>query len=110
MAYDEELADRIRDVLSAEPDVTERRMFGGLAFLVAGNMAVAAGSAGAMMVRVDRDRTDELLRIDGVAPQVMSGREIKGWLEVSGGALRTDEQLSTWVRRGVDHARTLPAK
>ncbi len=110
MAYDEELADRIRELLGSEPDVSEKRMFGGLAFMVAGNMAVAAGSKGALMVRVDRDRSGELLRIEGVEPQVMAGREIRGWLTVSGDALRTDEQLGTWVRRGVDHARTLPAK
>ena len=110
MAYDEDLAGRIRDLLGTGPDVTEKRMFGGLAFLVAGNMAVAASGKGGLMARVDRDQTDELLRTDGVEPMVMAGRETRGWLRVAAQELDTDEQLAVWVRRSVDYARTLPAK
>lgn len=110
MAHDEELADRIRELLGPERDVTEKRMFGGLAFMVAGNMAVAASSKGGLMARVDRNESAKLLELDGVEPMVMAGRETRGWLRVAAGAVRTDEQLSTWVRHSVDYARTLPAK
>ena len=110
MAYDDDLADWIRALLGPERGITEQRMFGGLAFLVAGNMAVAASGKGGLMVRVDRAEADQLLETEGVEPMVMAGRVTRGWLRVTADAVRTDEQLGAWVRRGVDHARTLPAK
>ncbi len=110
MAYDTELADRIRELLGAEKGVEEKRMFGGLAFLVNGNMAVAASGRGGLMVRVPADETDKLLAREHVEPMVMAGRETRGWLRVSGDGVKTKRQLQSWVSRGVDYAKTLPAK
>ena len=110
MAYDEELANRIRELIAGEPDVTEKRMFGGLAFLIGGNMSVAASGQGGLMVRVDPEETDELLAKPDTRPFVMRGRETKGWLRVDDGGVRTKRQLEPWVKRGVAYARSLPAK
>ena len=110
MAYDEALADRIRGLLADEADVTERRMFGGLAFLVAGNMAVTASGRGGAMVRVGPEAFDELVATTGAEPEVMKGKPMRGWVRVDGEDVRTKRQLSTWVRRGVDYARSLPPK
>lgn len=110
MTYDEDLAHRIRALLADEP-YTELRMFGGLAFLVGGHMAVAASGQGGLMVRVDPDDAEALL--DGshdAEPMVMRGREMRGWLRVAAGAVRADGQLEPWVRRGVAYARSLPPK
>jgi TfoX/Sxy family transcriptional regulator of competence genes len=110
MAYDRELADRIRAVLDDQPDLTERAMFGGLGFMVNGNMGVAAGSDGDIMVRVDPDGADELLA-DGTARRmVMRGREMAGWLLVDPAALADDEALERWARIGIDYAAGLPPK
>ena len=108
MAYDEALAERIRAMLPDEP-VDEKKMFGGLAFLVGGNMSVAASGQGGLMVRVDPDETESLLRERGVAPMEMRGRTMSGWLRVSDDVL-DDETLQAWVDRGVGYARTLPRK
>ena len=109
MAYDEDLADRIRVALSGVP-VTEKKMFGGLAFLVGGNMSVAASGQGGLMVRVDPDQTEELLREPGAAEFEMGGRgAMKGWLRVSADVL-DDAALQAWVDRGVAYARSLPPK
>lgn len=110
MAYDEELADRVRSVISAEPGLTESRMFGGLAFLLGGHMAVAVSGQGGLMVRADPVDTGTLTAGDGVEPMQMRGRPMKGWLLVSGQALSADEQLARWVAVGVDFVRTLPPK
>ncbi len=110
MAYDEDLAERIREQLADEPDLTEQRMFGGLAFLVAGNMAVAASGQGGLLARVDPDSGESLLRKPHVSPMEMRGRELSGWLRVGPEALRTKRQLEPWVRRSVAYARSLPAK
>lgn len=110
MAYDEDLAERIRELLADEPDLTQKRMFGGLAFLVAGRMAVAASGQGGLLARVDPDEGEELMRSDGVAPMEMRGREMAGWLRVDSSALEGKADLETWVRRGVTYARSLPAK
>jgi TfoX/Sxy family transcriptional regulator of competence genes len=110
VAYDEELADRIRELLSDERDVTEKRMFGGLAFLVGGKMSVNASGQGGLLVRVDPARTDRLLRGAHVEPFVMRGRPMDGWLRVDADGVHTTRQLRTWVDRGVDYARSLPAK
>jgi TfoX/Sxy family transcriptional regulator of competence genes len=110
MAYDEDLANRIRELIAGEADVTERRMFGGLAFLIGGNMSVAASGRGGLMVRVDPEQTDELVAKPHAQPFVMRGREMQGWLRVDDEGVRTKRQLEPWVKRGVAYARTLPAK
>ena len=110
MAYDEDLADRIREVLVGESEVTEKRMFGGLAFLVGGNMAVAASGQGGLMVRVEPEDTDALLAKPHARPMEMRGREMQGWLRVDLEGVRTKRQLAPWVARGVAYARSLPSK
>ena len=110
MAYDEELADRIRELLAGERGVTEKRMFGGLAFLVDGKMAVTASGKGGVLARVDPAQTDRLARNAHVDPFVMRGRPMDGWLRVDAAGVRTTRQLRTWVDRGVAYVRTLPAK
>lgn len=109
MAYDEELANRIRELVAAESGLTEQRMFGGLSFLINGNMSVAASGKGGLLVRVNPDGADDLLG-EQVEPMVMGGREMRGWLRVDDGAVVSDEQLQQWVERGVAYARSLPAK
>ena len=110
MAYDEDLANRVRELVAAEPGITERRMFGGLAFLVGGNMAVAASGQGGLMVRVDPEQTDALVAKAHARPFEMRGRAMQGWLRVDADGLRTRRQLEPWVARGVAYARSLPAK
>jgi hypothetical protein len=111
-AYDEELADRIRKVLSDLDvhGVREQKMFGGLAFLVGGHMAVAASREGGLLVSVDRDDADALLDSPHTRPMVMRGREMAGWLRVDPEGVRTKRQLAPWVRRGVAHVRSRPRK
>jgi TfoX/Sxy family transcriptional regulator of competence genes len=110
MAYDEALAERIRGVLDSDRGVTERRMFGGLAFLVNGNMAVAASGQGGLLLRVDPQRGNELLKQPHVRPMVMRGRAMDGWLRIDDESLRTKSQLQRWVKQGVEYARSLPPK
>jgi TfoX/Sxy family transcriptional regulator of competence genes len=110
MAYDEDLAQRIRDLVGDGHDVSEKRMFGGLAFLVGGNMAVAASGQGGLMVRVDPDETRALLSEPHAQPLEMRGREMAGWLRVEDDGVRTTQDLEPWVARGVAYARSLPAK
>lgn len=110
MAYDEELAHRIRAALSDVPDLTERSMFGGLGFMVAGNMAVAAASKGSLMVRIDPADAEQLTQADGVDRMEMRGRRMDGWLLVEQSALQDDAALQTWIGRGLDYARALPPK
>ena len=110
VAYDEDLANRIRGLIARQPDVSEQRMFGGLAFLVGGNMSVAASGQGGLMVRVDPEETDVLLAKPHAQPFEMRGRAIQGWLRIDAAGVRTNRQLEPWVRRGVAYARTLPAK
>jgi TfoX/Sxy family transcriptional regulator of competence genes len=110
MAYDEELARRIRDLVAEEPGVTEKKMFGGLAFLVDGNMAVAASGQGGLLVRVDPAQSDELVARSSARPMEMRGRTMAGWLRVDGEDVRTKRQLAAWVRRGTSFARSLPPK
>ena len=109
-ASDEDLAERIRALLAGDRDVTERRMFGGLAFLVGGHLAVAASGQGGLMVRVDPERDEELLAGAHVTRVVMRGRPLRGWLRVDTEAVRTPGQLEPWVQRGVAYARSLPTK
>jgi hypothetical protein len=110
MAYDEDLANRIRESLSGERDVDEKRMFGGLAFLINGHMSVAASGRGGLMVRVPPDDTAKLLERAHVAPMVMAGRQTRGWLRVADEGIATRRQLQTWVDRGVAYAKGLPPK
>jgi TfoX/Sxy family transcriptional regulator of competence genes len=110
MAYDEDLANRIRELIAGEPDITEQRMFGGLAFLVAGNMSVAASGQGGLMVRVDPEDTEALITKPHAGPFEMRGRAMQGWLRVDAEGVRTKRQLEPWVRRGVAYARSLPPK
>ena len=105
MAYDEDLANRIREQLADRNAVTEKRMFGGLAFLVDGSMAVAASRTGGLMVRVDPAESDDLVEADGVARMVMRGRQMDGWLLVDAERVAGDDELAAWVGRGVAAAR-----
>jgi TfoX/Sxy family transcriptional regulator of competence genes len=110
MAYDEDLANRIRELIAGEPGVTEKQMFGGLAFLVGGNMSVAASGQGGLMVRVDPEDTAALVARPHARPFEMRGREMRGWLRVDAEGVRTKRQLEPWVKRGVAYARSLPPK
>lgn len=110
MAYDEDLANRIRELLADEEGVTEMSMFGGLAFLLGGNMAVAASGQGGLLARVGADEGETLLSSPHVSAMVMRGREMKGWLRVGAEGVRTQRALAPWVRRGVVFARSLPPK
>jgi TfoX N-terminal domain len=109
VAYDEELANRIREVVAAEAGATEKRMFGGLAFLINGNMAASSSGHGGMLLRVDPADTDALVDAPRVERAVMRGRAMDGWLRVDVAAL-PDDDLDAWIRRGVDYARSLPPK
>jgi TfoX/Sxy family transcriptional regulator of competence genes len=110
MAYDEHLADRIRELVGGEPGLTERKMFGGLAFLIDGNMAVAASGQGGVLVRVDPAQSDALVATTGARPMEMRGRPMQGWLRVAPEDLRSRRQLARWVELGTSYARSLPAK
>jgi TfoX/Sxy family transcriptional regulator of competence genes len=110
MAYDEDLADRIRELVAGEKRLTEKRMFGGLAFLIGGNMAVAASGQGGILVRVDPAQTDKLVSTTKAKPMVMRGKAMDGWLRVGADDVRQKRQLTTWVTRGVSYARSLPPK
>ena len=105
MAYDEDLANRIREQLADQDAVTEKRMFGGLAFLVHGHMAVAASRTGGLLARVDPAASDELVAAAGVERMVMRGREMDGWLMVDADRVAADADLAPWVERGVAAAR-----
>jgi TfoX/Sxy family transcriptional regulator of competence genes len=110
VAFDEDLADRIRELVAQERGITEQRMFGGLAFLVDGHMAVAASREGGLLLRVDPDETERLVGRDHVRRFEMRGRPMDGWLRVDDAGLRTKRQLGGWVTRGVAYARSLPPK
>ncbi|HLI56671.1 MAG TPA: TfoX/Sxy family protein [Actinomycetota bacterium] len=110
MAYDEDLADRIRVLLDGEPGVVEKKMFGGLAFLIGGHLAVSASGHGGILVRVDPADTDQHLASSTAEVAVMRGRPMDGWLRVAPGDLRTKQQLGKWVRLGIAHARSLPPR
>ena len=110
MAYDEDLADRIRELLAGDAAVSEKKMFGGLAFLVGGHMSVAASGRGGLMVRVDPEETDALVAKPHAGPFEMRGRPLDGWLRIAPEGVRTKRQLQSWVDRGVTYARSLPPK
>jgi TfoX/Sxy family transcriptional regulator of competence genes len=110
VAYDEELVNRIRELVATGPDVTEKRMFGGLAFLVGGRMAVSASGKGGLLLRCDPAETEALLDKPHAGPFEMRGRVMEGWLRVDAEGVGTKRQLERWVARGVDYARSLPPK
>ncbi|MCH5676309.1 TfoX/Sxy family protein [Streptomyces gilvus] len=110
MAYDEALAERVRRHLEADPDVTEKRMFGGLAFLLRGNMAVSASGGGGLMVRVGPDATDAALARPGARLVDMTGRPMRGWIVVDPSALADDSVLGAWIDEGYAFAAGLPPK
>jgi TfoX/Sxy family transcriptional regulator of competence genes len=110
VAYDEEVANRIRELVGSEPDLTEQKMFGGLAFLVRGNMAVAASGQGGVLVRVDPAESDALVATTNARLVEMRGRRMQGWLRVDPEDVRTERQLAKWVALGTTYARSLPAK
>lgn len=110
MAFDEKLAGRIRDLIDVGGRVEEKTIFGGLAFLVEGNMVIAASGEGGILVRVDRDQGDELVSRTAAELAVMRGRPMRGWLRVAPDALGTKRQLEPWVRMATDYASSLPAK
>jgi len=110
VAYDEDLADRIRELLAEPRGVTEKKMFGGLAFLIHGNMAIAASGQGGVLVRVDPAESDRLVASTKARPMVMRGREMAGWLRLDAEDVRTKRQLSKWVTLGRAYAESLPAK
>ena len=110
MAYDEELAARIRELLAGQARLTEQKMFGGLAFLIGGNMAIAASGQGGALVRVDPERSDAIVASTGAQLMEMRGRQMQGWLRVASEDLRTKRQLAKWVTLGTTYARSLPAK
>ena len=110
MAYDEALATRIRALVSEQPGLTEQRMFGGLAFLINGNMAVSASSAGGLLLRVPPEQTAELAGRPHAQRFAMRGREMEGWLRVDPDGLGTKHELEQWVSLGVTYARQLPPK
>lgn len=110
MAYDEDLANRIRELVGGRPGLTEQPMFGGLAFLINGNMAVAASRSGGIMVRVDPASSEKLVSTTPAEPMVMRGRPMHGWLRVGAEAIRTRRQLTRWVELGTSYAASLPVK
>jgi hypothetical protein len=110
MAYDRELAERVRRIVADASGLTEKEMFGGLAFLVAGNVAVAASGQGGLLVRVDPAESDVLVASPGVRLFAMGGRSMRGWLSVDAEQVRSAAALSVWVERGMSFARSLPAK
>lgn len=110
MAFDEDLAHRIRECLQAESDVVEKAIFGGLAFLINGNMAVSASGRGGLMLRVDPAESSALVAKPHAERMVMRGREMEGWLRIDPDGLRTKRDLQRWVKVGVAYAHSLPSK
>jgi TfoX/Sxy family transcriptional regulator of competence genes len=110
MAYDEALAGRIRELLASEPDITEKKMFGGLAFLARGNLAISASSQGGALVRVDPAQSEDLVPTGEASVAVMRGQPMPGWLRVDTEHLGTEAELARWVEIGSAYARSLPPK
>jgi TfoX-like protein len=110
MAYDEELADRIRWLIGYDPALTERKMFGGLAFLIRGHMAITVSRQGGVLVHVDPARAEDLIATTGATEAEMRGRPMPGWLRVTSADLVSDDQLEGWIQLGTEYARSLPAK
>jgi hypothetical protein len=110
MAYDEALAARIRDLIGPDPELTEKKMFGGLAFLIRGHMAISASGQGGVLVHVDPARSGDLVAATAATTAVMRGREMAGWLRVAAADVAADDALAGWVELGIEHARSLPPR
>jgi TfoX/Sxy family transcriptional regulator of competence genes len=110
MAYDEDLANRLRELLADEDAITEQKMFGGLAFLLHGHMSVSASGQGGVLARVDPAETDALLKKPHVSRMEMRGRTMDGWLRIDPEGVKTKRQLESWVKRSVGYVKTLPPK
>ena len=110
MPYDEDLANRIRELLADETAITEKKMFGGLAFLLEGNMSVAASHTGGLLVRVDPGGTDDAVARPHAERMEMGGRKMDGWIMVAPEGLKSARDLASWVERGVAYAKSLPPK
>ncbi len=110
MAYDEDLANRIREIIGPEPLLVEKKMFGGLAFLIGGHMSVSVSGRGGLLLRCDPAETDALRAKPGAGPFEMRGKAMDGWLRIEEDAVKTKRQLERWVARGVAYARSLPPK
>ena len=110
MAYDEDLANRIRELVGGERNLTEKKMFGGLAFLIGGNMAVAASGQGGVLVRVDPAQSDALVATTNAQLMEMGGRTMEGWITVAPEGVNDERELASWVEQGVGYAKTLPPK
>jgi hypothetical protein len=110
MAYDEDLANRIRELIADEDGLVEKKMFGGLAFLIGGHMSVSVSGKGGLLLHVDPEQTQGLLAKPHAGPFEMRGRQMDGWLRVEPQGVRTKRQLERWVARGVAYARSLPPK
>lgn len=110
MAYDEDLADRMRELLAGTRRLTEQKMFGGLGFLIGGHMAIGASSQGGALVRVDPEQSDKIVATTKARPMEMRGRQMRGWLRVDSDDVRTKRQLEKWVKLGSDYAQSLPPK
>jgi TfoX/Sxy family transcriptional regulator of competence genes len=110
MAYDEQLAGRIRDLLGDEPGLEEQKMFGGLAFLIGGHMAIAASGQGGILVRADPAESDALVASTDAYPMEMRGKQMAGWLRVDAEHVAAEQELAKWVEVGTSYARSLPAK
>lgn len=110
MAYDEALAERVRELVAGERDLTEQKMFGGLAFLIGGNMAIAASGQGGLLVRADPEETETLVATTNARVMEMRGRKMRGWLRVDENDVRTSPELAKWAKLGTAYARSLPAK
>ncbi len=110
MPHDEKLAERLRVLLDGEPQLTEKKMFGGIAFLIGGNMAISASGQGGLLVRVDPSESDRLVATTNAEVAVMRGRPMDGWLRVTADDVRTRRRLATWTALGTAYARSLPSK
>jgi TfoX/Sxy family transcriptional regulator of competence genes len=110
MAYDEDLASRIRELIASEDGFTEQKMFGGIGYLIDGNMAVGVSGEGGLMIHCPKEETEALLAKPGARPFEMRGREMKGWLRVDAESVSTERELESWVMESVAFARALPPK
>ena len=110
MAYDEDLANRLRELLAGEDGITEKKMFGGLAFLLHGHMSVSASGQGGLLARIDPSETDAMLKKEHVSLMEMRGRTMDGWVRVAPEGLKTKRQLESWVKRSLGYVKTLPPK
>ena len=110
LGYDITLAERVRELLASNPEVTERKMFGGLAFLVEGHMAVVASGKGGLMLRADPATTASLVDTTPASYAEMRGRAMKGWLRLAASDVNTDDELERWINEALTYAATLPPK